>query len=99
MHHVVFVEFHELGGPRGRMHLTQVNDHVLVHDPVEQENFLHRIRCLLFDKGLTVSLISEEHKAFHLTDIFHDLVLLHEVAPHPLLDHVSSGHVAAHGSL
>lgn len=49
MHHIIFVELHELRGPRGRVHLTQVNDYVLVHNSVEQENFLHRVRGLLLD--------------------------------------------------
>ena len=47
---VLLVQLHELGGPWCLMHVTQVGNHVHVDDAREKEDFLCRVRRLLFDK-------------------------------------------------
>ena len=79
------------------MHITQISDDVLVDDTIEEEDLLGRVGSLLLDK--LVLFIVKQHEAFHLTNVLHDLILLHQVISHALLNHVTSGHVPSDGSL
>ena len=79
------------------MHITQICNDVLIDDTIEKEDLFGRVGSLLLDK--LVLLIIEQHETFHLTNILHDLVLLHQVVSHAFLDHVTSGHVPPDGSL
>ena len=80
------------------MHVTQVSNHMLIDYSLKEEYLLHRVGCLLPDQAIVLS-VSKKHKAFHFANIFHDLILLEQVFPHALLDHVSTCHVASDGSL
>ena len=57
------------------MHITQISDDVLVDDTIEEEDLLGGVGSLLLDE--LVLFIVEQHEAFHLTNVFHDLILLH----------------------
>ena len=57
------------------MHITQISNDMLIDDTIEQEDLLGRVGSLLLDE--LVFLIVEQHEAFHLTNVFHDLILLH----------------------
>ena len=81
------------------MDVAEVSDHVLVDDPREEEDLLLRVWCLRPQHRLSILLVAEKHETFHLAHILHNLILLHQVSPHSLLNHVSPGHVAPHGSL
>ena len=81
------------------MHVAKVCNHVLINDSGEKEDFLLRIRRLGPDKRGCVLLVSKEHEALHLPHVLHELILLHQVRPHALFNHIPSCHVASHGSL
>lgn len=46
-----------------------------------------------------VGVVSVQLNILHISDIVHDLELLHEVGFHSLFDHVSAGKVAPYASL
>ena len=80
------------------MHVAQVSNYMLVYYPLKEEYLLHRVRSLLPDQAVVLS-VTKKHKALHFSNIFHDLVFLEQVLSHALLDHISTSHVASNGSL
>ena len=80
------------------MHVTQVCDYMHVDYSREQENLFGRVRGLLLNQTPT-AVRAKQLEAFHLSDVVHDLVLLGQVVPHALLDHITTCHVPSDGSL